>query len=147
MKKCIVTLLLFSFLALSGDLIAQKRKKGEVSLGGGVFFADGGSAFGAISLGYLTPFVGLEMNGAILEGGGLIGGNLSVGPFTSQVFIPYVTGGIWTTTEGGSGFNVGAGVRVKLTEAFALRAEYRRYIFGESDWGLNAVIGAISYFF
>jgi len=36
---------------------------------------------------------------------------------------------------------------VKLTEVFAIRAEYRRYIFGESDWGVNAIIGAISLFF
>jgi hypothetical protein len=148
MKRIIIMYLVFSLFALLGDLGAQNKKRGEISLGGGIFFADGGSsAFGAVSLGFYEPFIGVELNGAILEGGALIGGNLSVGPFAALRFIPYATGGIWTTTFGGVGFNVGGGIKLRLTEAFALRTEYRRYIFGDSDWGVNALIGAISWFF
>ena len=152
MKKFIVLFLVFSLFSLSGNLMAQNRKKGEISLGGGFFFVDGGSsAFGAVSLGYYSTFIGVELNGAILEGGALIGGNLSVGPFAMRIamrsFIPYATGGIWTTTSGGIGFDIGGGIKIKLSEVFALRTEYRRYIFGESDWGMNAIIGGISWFF
>jgi len=135
-------------MALSMDLNAQNRKKAEISLGGGSFYAGGdGVSFGAFALGICSGYIGAELNGAIVEGGIILGGNLSIGPFALRGLIPYATGGIWTTTLGGFGFNVGGGIRFKLTEAFALRTEYRRYIFNGSDWGINALIGAATLFF
>lgn len=148
MKKFIISLLVLSIFALSGDLIAQNRKKGEISFGGGYFFVEREStAFGAVALGYYSTYIGAEVNGAILRGGALIGGNLSIGPFAMERFIPYATGGVWTTTSGGFGFTFGGGVKMKLSEVVAIRAEYRRYIFGDSNWGLNAIIGGISWIF
>ncbi len=148
MKKIIVLFLVYSILALSGNLFAETRKKGEFSLAGGLIFSEGySSPFGGASLGYYFKWIGAEVNGVVIEGGGIIGGNLVVGLFDNQRLIPYATGGIWTTTYGGFGFNVGGGIKIKLSEVFAIRAEYRRYIVGESDWGVNAVIGGISFFF
>ena len=135
-------------MALSGSLFAETRKKGEISLAGGLFFSEGNSSpFGAASLGYYFKWIGAEVNGAIVEGGGVIGVNLVVGDFDNRRLIPYATGGIWTTTYGGFGFNVGGGIKIKISEVFAIRVEYRRYIVSETDWGLNAVIGGISLFF
>lgn len=148
MKKFISLLLVFFVLVLSGNLFAEARKKGEFSLAGGLFFSEGASSpFGAASLGYYFKWVGAEVNGAILEGGGVIGGNLVVGDFANPRLIPYATGGIWTTTDGGFGFNAGGGIKIKLSEVLAIRAEYRRYFIGDSDWGVNAIIGGISLFF
>lgn len=148
MKKFIALFLVFSILALSGNLFAEARKKVEICFAGGLFFSEGISApFGAVSLGYYSKLIGAEVNGAIIEGGAVIGGNLVVGLFDNQRLIPYATGGIWTTTDGGFGFNVGGGIKIKLSEVFAIRAEYRRYFVGESDWGVNAIIGGISLFF
>lgn len=76
----------------------------------------------------------------------IIGGNILVGTFESKNLMPYLTAGIWTTTGGGFGYNVGGGVKIKLSEVFAIRAEYRRYFISE-DWGVNAMIGGISMFF
>ncbi len=148
MKKSIALFFVFSLIVLSGNLTAQERKRGEISFGGGLFFSEGNSSpFGAASLGYYFKLIGVEVNGAIIEGGGVLGGNLVVGLFDNQGLIPYATGGIWTTTYGGFGFNVGGGIKIKLSEVLAIRAEYRRYIVSETDWGVNAVIGGISLFF
>jgi opacity protein-like surface antigen len=54
---------------------------------------------------------------------------------------------LWTTTYGGFGFDVGGGVKIKLSERFAIRAEYRRYFIGDDDLGLNVILGGISVFF
>ena len=143
-----VLALAFSLLATSGKLMAQNRKSGEVCLAGGVFFADGSYApVGGICVGYTTKFVGAEVNGAALEGGGIFGGNLVVGLFDNPRIIPYATGGVWTTTYGGFGFHAGGGIKMKLSQAYAFRIEYRRYFLDDSDWGVNAVVGGISWFF
>lgn len=95
MKKFIVLFLVFSILALSGSLFAETRKKGEISFAGGLFFSEGNSSpFGAASLGYYFKWVGAEVNGAIFEGGGVVGGNIVVGNFGNQRLIPYAKGGI-----------------------------------------------------
>lgn len=148
MKKFIGFFLLFSVLAISGNLFADARKKGEISFGGGLFLSEYDSlSFGAASLGYYSKFIGGEVNGAIFEGGAVIGGNLIVGHFDNQRLIPFATGGIWTTAFGGLGYNIGGGIKMKLSEEFAIRAEYRRYFVGDSDWGVNTIIGGISLFF
>lgn len=148
MKKFIAFFLVFSVFTLSGNLFAEARKKGEICFGGGLFFSEGNSAaFVAASLGYYSKLIGGEVNGAIIEGGAVIGGNVVVGLFDNQRLIPYATGGIWTTTAGSFGYNIGGGIKMKLSEVFAIRAEYRRYFFGESDWGVNTIIGGISLFF
>jgi len=148
MKKIMVLFLVYSVVALSGSLFAETRKKAEISLAGGSFISEGGSsAFGAASLGYYFKWIGAELNGAVLEGGGIIGCNLVIGIFDSPRLIPYTTGGIWTTTYGGGGFDVGGGIKMKLSEAFAIRAEYRRYVTSDTDWGVSAAIGGISLFF
>jgi hypothetical protein len=148
MKKFISLFLVFSLLVLLGNLFAESRKKGEICFAGGLFFSDGESfPFGAASLGYYSKLIGAEVNGGIIEGGAVIGGNLVVGLFDNQVFVPYATGGVWTTTDGGFGFNAGGGIKIKLSKVFAIRAEYRRYFVGDSDWGVNAIIGGISLFF
>lgn len=147
MKKIIMLFFVLSLVVLSANLMAQERKKGEISFGGGVVFEEGNSSpFGVVSLGSASKFIGAEVNAGYIEGVVVIGGNLLVGKFESKNLVPYVTGGVWTTTFGGFGFNVGGGLKIKLSEVFAIRAEYRRYFTGE-DWGLNALIGGISLFF
>ncbi len=148
MKKFTVLFLVFSILLLSGDIFAEARKKAEICFAGGLFFSGGYStAFGAASLGYYFKVIGVEVNGAIFKGGTVLGGNLLLGPFDNQRFIPYATGGIWTTTDGGFGFNLGGGIKIKLSKVFAIRAEYRRYFVGDTDWGVNTIIGGICFFF
>jgi hypothetical protein len=148
MKRLIVLSLVFSLMVLSGSLFAETGKKGEICFAGGFFFSDGCSAaLGAASLGYYYKIIGAEVNGAVIGGGGIMGGNLFVGLFDNQVLAPYATWGIWATTCGGLGFNAGGGIKVKPSELFAIRAEYRRYFVGGGDWGINAIIGGISLFF
>ena len=148
MKKLIAMTLVFSIFALSGNLFADSRKKGEICFAGGLFFSEGDSApFGAASLGYYFKLIGAEISGAYVEGGAVIGGNLVVGLFDSPGLIPYATGGVWAFTDGGFGFNAGGGIKIKLSEVFAIRAEYRHYFSSDMDWGVNAIIGGISFFF
>jgi hypothetical protein len=147
MKKLTVLFLVISLLAFAGNLSAQQGIKSELSLGGGSFLGEGCSSyFGAASLGFYSKMIGAELSGAILGGGAVVDVNLSSGPFEWQHFIPYATSGIWTTTSGGFGFNVGGGIKIKLSDEVALRVEYRRYLLQESDWGLDAIIGGISLF-
>lgn len=148
MRKTASLSLVFFILVLSANLFAEARQKGEFSLGGGVFFAGhDGSAFGAASFGYYSKFIGAEVNGALIMGGGIIGGNLVLGLFNAEPLIPYVTGGAWITTYGGFGFDVGGGIKIRLSKVFAIRVEYRRYLLDEGDWGVNTLIGGISLFF
>jgi hypothetical protein len=148
MKKFIVLFLTFFVLALSGNLFSETEKKWEISFAGGLFFSGFDSVgFGAASLGYYSKFIGTEVNGAVLEGIAIIGGNLFLGIFDNQRFIPYTTGGVWTTTYGGFGLNVGGGIKIRISKVLAVRGEYRRYFVSESDWGVHTVIGGISLFF
>jgi hypothetical protein len=148
MKKQMVLLLIVSILAASGNLMAQTRKKGEVFLAGGVLFSDGGYApAGGISIGYTTKYIGAEVNGAYIGGGGVFGANLVAGLFDNKRIVPYATAGAWTTTFGGLGFYLGGGVKMKASQRYALRIEYRRYILGDSDWGINAIVAGVSWFF
>lgn len=148
MRRAISLFLVFFILVLSANLFADARKKGEISFGGGVFFSGGdSSAFGAASLGYYSKLIGAEVNGALIMGGGVIGGNLVLGLFDAEPLVPYATGGVWTTTYGGFGFDVGGGIKIRLSKVFAIRVEYRRYFFDDGDWGVNTVIGGISLFF
>lgn len=148
MKKFTVLLVVFSALVLSGNLFAEGERKREISFGGGYFLSDCCStSFGAASLGYYSKLIGGELSGAVLEGGAILGGNLVLGLFENQLVIPYTTMGIWTTVCGGLGYNVGGGIKIKLSETFAMRAEYRRYFVGDTDWGIDTIIGGISLFF
>ena len=147
-KKIVSLFFVFLILSLCGNLCAKERKMGEICFAGGLSFLDGGNApLGAVSLGIYYKVIGIEVNGAILGGAQVIGGNLVAGPFDNQSLIPYATGGIWTTTYGGFGFNFGGGIKIRLSEGFAFRSEYRRYFFSDTDWGLNVIVGGISLFF
>jgi len=148
MKKITALFFVFFLIVLSGNLTAQERKKGEISFGG--FFSPEGyrSLFGgASSVGYTNKFIGVEVNGGYIAGLVVLGGNLVVGAFDSKILVPFTTGGIWTSQFGGFGFNVGGGLKLMLSEAFAFRVEYRRYFFGDGDWGINVMIGGVSMFF
>ena len=156
MKKFISLAIFFSLVVCSGDLLPQERKRSEFSLravgvtveGEGLWIVPGG----VVSLGfYQIKEVGIELGGIIIIDEGiaaLITGNVIVSPFNLQRTIPYVTGGLWTTTAGGFGWNVGGGLKIKLTETLAIRAEYRRWaVFEEFDWGVNFISCGLSYFF
>lgn len=153
MKKSSVCVFAILLLELSVNLGAHERKRAEICLAGGIFTTgSNGSGIIATSLGYNFKFVGAEVYGAIIEQGTVLGANLLLGFFEYQPFIPYVIGGIWTIggdntiVAEGSGFNVGGGIKIKLMDAFAVRAEIRRY-FVESHWGVNTFTGGISLFF
>ena len=121
--KFIVFFLVFSLLVLTANLMAEERKKGEICFAGGLFIPEGYSApFGAVSLGFYSNVIGIEVNGAILGGVTVIGSNLVAGGFDSRNLIPYATAGIWTTTYGGFGFNFGGGIKIKVSELLAIRA-------------------------
>ena len=69
------------------------------------------------------------------------------GAKTSGV-VPYAAGGLWTTSGGGVGWNIGGGLKMKLTETLAIRAVYRRFAsFEEFDWGVNVISFGLSIFF
>ena len=148
MKKHMIWLIVFFVFAASGNLAAQERKKVELCIAGGALFSSGGyGPAGGLSLGYTSKYVGVEVNGAYIGGVGVFGANLVAGLFDSKRYIPYATGGLWTSSYGGLGFYVGGGVKVKISPRYAWRTEYRRYIVGDSKWGLNAVVSGISIFF
>jgi len=131
-------------IALSGNLKAQERKKGEVFLGGSLLL-NAGIPAGSVSLGGYSKFIGAELNEALLSNIVIIGGNVVIGPFELKG-IPYATAGIWTTGYGRLRFNAGGGVKFKVSDDVALRAEYRRYFFGDG-WGVDTISAGISFLF
>jgi len=148
MKKHMIWLIVFSVFAASGNLVAQERKKVEICLAGGALFAGGGYApVGGASIGYTSKYVGVELNGAYFGYVGVFGANLVAGLFENKRYIPYATGGVWTSTYGGLGFYVGGGLKMQLSPRYAWRTEYRRYVVGDTKWGLNAIVTGVSIFF
>lgn len=149
MKKFIVLFSVFSVWALSGDLFAAERKNWEICFAGGSSFSGAfdSAAFGAASLACYYKFIGAEVSGAIFDGDTVVGGNLVIALFRNQGFIANTTGGVWTTTDGGFGFSAGGGIKIMLSNMFAIRGEYRRYAVSDSNWEANAIFGGISLFF
>jgi len=148
MSKTKVLFAAFFALALSANLYAEAMKKGEFSLAGGIFFTGSdGTAFGAASLGGHSKFIGIEANGAVFRGSGILGANLVLGTFGAEYVIPYATAGVWTSTVGSGGINVGGGIKIKVSEITAFRIEYRHYFLGGGDWDVNTFIGGFSLFF
>ena len=143
MKKLTAFVFVLMLLTLSGELMAQEQPHGEVCLAG-ILLGDMSS--GAISLGYYSKFAGVEANGTVLEDGVVFGGNLLAG-FFEKGFTPYATGGIWVTTGGYIGFNLGGGLKIKITKRIAIRAEYRRYFYSNIEWGVNVLAGGLSFSF
>jgi hypothetical protein len=138
----------FFALALSANLYAEAMKKGEFSLAGGIFFTgNDGTAFGAVSLGAHSKFIGIEANGAVFRGSGILGANLVLGTFGAKYVIPYATAGVCTNTFGYIGFNGGGGIKFKVSEITAFRIEYRHYFLGGGGWDADTFIGGISLFF
>jgi len=153
-KKFIILGIVFSLVVCSGDLLAKERKNFEFNLSAvGVTIEDEGLWIvpgGKVSLAYYPmKEVGIELGGIIvIPGGVFFSGNVVVSPFNLQRIIPYATGGLWTTTAGGFGWNIGCGLKIKLIENLAIRAEYRRWAaFEEFEWGLNFISFGLSYFF
>jgi len=154
-KKFIALLIVFFLVACSSNLLAQKRKNGELSLCAvaivnhyGFWIIPGGM----ISLGInTTKTVGVELDGIIViseESGALISANIVLSPFNLKELIPYTIGGIWTTTYGGFGWNFGGGIKIKLSENLAIRAEYKYWAnFEEYEWGINFISCGLSLFF
>ena len=156
MKKIFALVIFCSLVVCSGDLLAQERKKSEFNLSAvGVTIEDEGLWIipgGVVSFGYYPMReVGLEIGAIVIISEGawaLFTGNVILSSFNLQRIIPYVTGGLWTTTAGGFGWNIGGGLKIKLTERLAIRAEYRRWaVFEEFDWGVNFISCGLSYFY
>ena len=140
----------------SGNLLAQERKNTEFSLGiaSFTFSEDGTPAGGVISLGYHGTKgvgIGIELGGIIVlsEGAGVIlSANLVLSFSNLQEPIFYAIGGVWTTTSGGIGWNIGGGLKIKLNENMAIRAEYRRWVlFEDYDVGAASISCGLSLFF
>jgi opacity protein-like surface antigen len=148
--------LVFSLVVCSGNLLAQGRKNKEFSLGiaGVTFSEDGTPVGGVISLGYHGTKgvdIGIELGGLIVlsEGGGVIlSANLVLSFSNLKGPIYYAIGGVWTTTSGGTGWNIGGGLKIKLNENMAIRAEYRHLVlFEDPDIGAASISGGLSLFF
>ena len=153
MKKSIYLLLFLSILLLPWNSFAESKKRIEICVSGGFFISEGNScAIAGASLGYNFRFIASEVFVGVIDRGTVLGVNLLLGLFDNQLVIPYVSGGIWTIegnntiVAGGSGFNVGGGIKIKFSEVFAIRTEFRRY-FVESHWGVNIIIGGVSLYF
>ena len=140
----------------SGNLLAQGQKNTEFSLGVAAvtFWEDGTPAGGVISLGYHGTKgvdIGIELGGIIVlgEGGGaILSANLVVSPFNLQGVIPYAIGGVWMGIPEASGWNIGGGLKIKLNENLAIRAEYRRWVLFEvSGVGATSISCGLSLFF
>lgn len=67
-------------------------------------------------------------------------------PFNLR-YSPYATGGLWTTTFGGVGWNIGGGFKIKLNEDLAVRAEFKHWTNLDFDWGVNLISFGITLFF
>ncbi|MBN1274514.1 MAG: hypothetical protein JXB26_19815 [Candidatus Aminicenantes bacterium] len=148
MRKAMTFFMVFVLMMVSADLFAESKNNGELSFCAGLSLGGGiNDIFGAANLGYYSKNVGLEAHGALNGGVVIIGGNLVVEFFDAKRVVPFVTGGIWTTTFRFFGFDVGGGIKVSLSKASAFRVEYRRYFFGNIEWGANSLIGGISLFF
>jgi hypothetical protein len=155
-KKFFALTIVLSFGICSGDLLARERKNFEFNLSAvGVTIEDEGLWIipgGVVSLGYYPlKKIGLELGGIIIisEGAGaLITGNVVICPFNLERVIPYATGGLWTTTSGGFGWNIGGGLKIMIFDKLAIRAEYRRWaVFEEFDWGVNFISCGLSIYF
>ena len=150
-KKFISLFLIFSLVVCSGNLLAQERKNAEFSLGGAISggIQEGSAVLGVFSIGYYAT-IGFELGGHIVigEGGGaILSANLVVSSFNRQGVIPYAIGGVWTLTSEGTGWNIGGGLKIKLNENLAIRAEYRRWVpFGESEGGAYSISCGLSFF-
>ncbi|NIM58854.1 MAG: hypothetical protein GTO16_07930 [Candidatus Aminicenantes bacterium] len=155
--KVLALVIVLSLVFCCNNLFAKERKNFEFNLSAaGVTLEDEGLWIipgGVVSLGYYPmKEVGIELGGIIIisEGAGaLFSGNVVLSPPNLERFIPYAIGGVWTTTSGGFGWNIGGGLKIKLlNEGMAIRAEYRRWaVFEEFDWGVNFISCGLSFFF
>jgi len=152
MKKLAALITVFFFAACFGNLLAQEQKNLELTLGAAGTVAEGMGLWilpgGAISLGFhTTKGIGVEIGGIILAGGAFVSGNAVLSPLNLERVIPYTTGGLWTTTAGGLGWNAGGGIKLKLNRTIGIRIEYRRWgIFDEYGWGGNLILFGLSFF-
>lgn len=152
-KIFIALVIVLSLVVCSCSLMAQGRKNAEVGLGaaGVTYWEDSWTVLGGvIGFGY-NAIIGFELGGIISigEGGGVIlSANLVMSPFNLQRVMPYAIGGVWTAAPEGSGWNIGGGLKIKLNENLAIRAEYRRLVlFEESEVGATSISGGLSLFF
>jgi len=146
-KIFIPLVIVFSLVVCSGGLLAQEQKSGELSLGGAVFPREEFALTGMISLGFHTTGrlgVGIEL-GAILAGGGVLSANLVLSSFDLERVILYATGGVWLNEHGETGLNIGGGLKLKLSENLAIRAEYRSSLH-EDEGGAGFIYGGLSLF-
>jgi hypothetical protein len=149
-KIFIALAIVFSLVVCSGNLLAQERKSGEFSLGGAVSsgIREGPAFLGVFSIGYYAT-IGFEFGGLFaIGGGGIFSANFVLSASNHQEPIYYAIGGLWTTISGGTGWNIGGGLKIKLNENMAIRAEYRRWVpFGESEGGAYSLSCGLSLFF
>lgn len=156
MRKAIVLLIALAFVASGGDLWAQEGKKWEFSLSAAGVSASSevlrvipGGVFSCTY--YPTKVIGVEFGTLVVisdSAFALLTGGVIVSLPNLQRVIPYVAGGVWTTTFGGIGWNIGGGLKIRATETLALRFEYRRWaLFEELEYGANFFSGGISIFF
>jgi hypothetical protein len=154
-KKLAALVFVVSFLAISGNLWGQKTKVKEFSLGvvgvsnsGKYWFRHGAM----ISIGYNTiKGIGTEAGGigsTRLSFGVLMYGNIVISPFQIPKFFPFATGGLWISPSKVTGWNVGFGLKLRVSESMALRAEFRRWMhFDSYEKSRNIILIGFSTFF
>ena len=149
-KIFIPLVIVFSLVVCSGGLLAQEQKSGELSLGGAVFPGEEFALTGMISLGFHKTGrlgVGVELGG-IIAGGGVLSANLVLSSFDLERVILYATGGVWINTVGETGWNIGGGLKLKLNENLAIRAEYRSWLPSEEydEYSAGSILCGLSLF-
>jgi hypothetical protein len=149
-KRIAALIFVLSLLFMSGQLIAQERNSAEFNISAVGTSLTGRFGFipaPKLSIGLMKDSFGIELGGIVSIGGALISGNVVISPFNDKKVTPYITGGLWTTTIGGLGWNVGGGIKIMLNRKLAARFELQRWgFFEEGDFGIYFISGGFSFF-
>lgn len=119
------------------EFAAMLGSDGEV-LGGRISYAR-----------YLGSWVGIEPNVVVEPEDAVFSLDLVVNLSRKRKLVPYVGGGAGVCIHGSPFFDVGGGLRIRLSERLSLRGEFR-YLAYEEDgvtYGLQGPLVGISYSF
>ena len=124
----------------------EKKTHGEASIGGIYLFGwDEHITLFTGTIGVYGKSYGLEARITPSPGTLLFGGNL-VGSIDAGKASLFVTGGVLTSFSGGLAFTLGGGVKAKIAENIALRAEYLYWFIGD-EGGINSIGGSVVFSF
>jgi len=145
-KQLISVVLTIVMMFVCGNSLAANQKsckpiKTEVSLLWAIPYLAG-----LISIGRYIAFnsVELEAIAFVAPGDVVLLGNFSLNFPTNKRFIPFATIGYGVCIHGVGFFNVGGGIKIRLTEKLGIRAQG---VYWSNDVSGGYIFAGISYFF